>query len=76
MWPVVSKLLDSPWSTIRTASVALLTLIASCTQRHACCSTLSYRRFQVVMIDSVQRLLYIFADGVAVSLWGGCGWSW
>jgi hypothetical protein len=57
MWPVVSKLLDSPWSTIRTASVALLTLIASCRQRHACCSTLSYRRFQVVMIDSVQRLL-------------------
>jgi hypothetical protein len=57
MWPVVSRLLDSPWSTIRTASVALLTLMASCTQRHACCSTLSYRRFQVLMIDSVQRLL-------------------
>jgi hypothetical protein len=57
MWPVVSRLLDSPWSTIRTASVALLSLMASCTQRHACCSTLSYRRFQVLMIDSVQRLL-------------------
>jgi hypothetical protein len=57
MWPVVSKLLDSPWSTIRTASVALLTLVASCTRRHACCSTLSYRRFQVLMIHSVQRLL-------------------
>jgi hypothetical protein len=57
MWPVVSRLLDSPWSTIRTASVALLTLMASCTQRHACCSTLAYRRFQVNMIDSVQRLL-------------------
>jgi hypothetical protein len=57
MWPVVSRLLDSPWSTIRTASVAVLTLMASCTQRHACCSTLSYRRFQVFLIDSVQRVL-------------------
>jgi len=59
MWPIVSRLLSSPWTTIRTASVALLTLMAGCTQRHACCSTLSYRRFQVLMIDSVKRLLVL-----------------